>query len=176
MRDYYDNRWFREPLGPDAFVDVPTGFAKFDNHLTDEGDMPREWMERLFAIRRWTPMPRGGPAVADRGMKLPPEGPVGTTICFPRPHRPRDTTTAGRAGRGSKIPVFAVSRRVGYSKVRDFAGILASPGGQPAADPRWGSPLRDAPRLGASVRPASEPVAPASAVPAAGRLWPTTGR
>lgn len=60
MRDYYDNRWFREPLGPDAFVDVPTGFAKFDNHLTDEGDMPREWMERLFTIRRWTPMPRGG--------------------------------------------------------------------------------------------------------------------
>jgi pimeloyl-ACP methyl ester carboxylesterase len=60
MRDYYDNRWFREPLGPDDFVDVPTGFAKFDNHMADEGDMPREWMERLFDIRRWTPMPRGG--------------------------------------------------------------------------------------------------------------------
>ncbi|MDQ7909264.1 epoxide hydrolase [Phytohabitans sp. ZYX-F-186] len=60
MRDYFDNRWFREPLGPDDFVDVPTGFAKFDHHLADEGDIPREWLERLFAIRRWTPMPRGG--------------------------------------------------------------------------------------------------------------------
>jgi pimeloyl-ACP methyl ester carboxylesterase len=60
MRDYYDNRWFREPLGPDDRVAVPTGFAKFDNHLADEGDMPREWPERLFAIHRWTPMPRGG--------------------------------------------------------------------------------------------------------------------
>jgi hypothetical protein len=60
MRDYFDNRWFREPLGPDDFVDVPTGFAYFGHHLADEGDMPREWMERLFAIRRWTSMPRGG--------------------------------------------------------------------------------------------------------------------
>ncbi|MFC0527017.1 epoxide hydrolase family protein [Phytohabitans kaempferiae] len=60
MRDYYDNRWFREPLGIDDFVSVPTGFASFAHHLADEGDMPREWLERLFAIRRWTAMPRGG--------------------------------------------------------------------------------------------------------------------
>ena len=25
-----------------------------------EGDMPREWAERLYDVRRWTPMPRGG--------------------------------------------------------------------------------------------------------------------
>jgi len=70
MRDYYDNRWFREPLGPDDFVDVPTGFARFDNHRADEGDMPREWMERLFAVQRWTPMPRGGHFAAAEAPEL----------------------------------------------------------------------------------------------------------
>jgi len=70
MRDYYDNRWFREPLGPRDFVAVPTGFASFGHHLADEGDLPREWMERLFAISRWTPMPRGGHFAAAEAPEL----------------------------------------------------------------------------------------------------------
>ena len=39
---------------------VPTGFAKFNHHLADEGDIPREWLERIYNIQRWTPMDRGG--------------------------------------------------------------------------------------------------------------------
>jgi pimeloyl-ACP methyl ester carboxylesterase len=60
MRDYFDNRWFRTPFGPDDFVDVPTGFAVFANHFVPEGAPPREYVERLYDLRRWTPMPRGG--------------------------------------------------------------------------------------------------------------------
>ena len=62
MRDYFDNdnRRFRIALGPQEFVDVPTGIAVFANNFIDEGTPPREWAERLYNVRRWTPMPRGG--------------------------------------------------------------------------------------------------------------------
>ena len=62
MRDYFDNdnRRFRITLGPQEFVDVPTGIAVFANNFVDEGTPPREWAERLYNVRRWTPMPRGG--------------------------------------------------------------------------------------------------------------------
>lgn len=60
MRDYYDNRWTREPLRRDDFVGVPTGVAAFDNYFVDEGAAPREWAERLYNVVRWTRMPRGG--------------------------------------------------------------------------------------------------------------------
>jgi pimeloyl-ACP methyl ester carboxylesterase len=62
MRDYSDNdnRRFRITLGPQEFVNVPTGIAVFANNLVDEGTPPREWAERLYNVRRWTPMPRGG--------------------------------------------------------------------------------------------------------------------
>src|SRR5205823_9667890 len=62
MRDYFDNdnRRFRITLGPQEFVDVPTGIAGFANNFVDEGTPPREWAERLYNVRRWTPMPRGG--------------------------------------------------------------------------------------------------------------------
>jgi pimeloyl-ACP methyl ester carboxylesterase len=62
MRDYFDNdnRRFRITLGPHEFVDVPTGIAVFANNFVDEGTPPREWAERLYNVRRWTPMPRGG--------------------------------------------------------------------------------------------------------------------
>lgn len=59
MRDYYDNRWF-EPTRPDDFVGVPTGIAEFSHYFANEGAAPREWVERLYDVRRWTPMPRGG--------------------------------------------------------------------------------------------------------------------
>jgi len=62
MRDYFDNdnRRFRVTLGPQEFVKVPTGIAVFANTFVDEGTPPREWAERLYNVRRWTPMPRGG--------------------------------------------------------------------------------------------------------------------
>jgi pimeloyl-ACP methyl ester carboxylesterase len=60
MRDYFDNRWHRVPLAPGDFVRVPTGFANFCKQLVFEGEPPRELAERLYDVRRWTPMPAGG--------------------------------------------------------------------------------------------------------------------
>jgi pimeloyl-ACP methyl ester carboxylesterase len=61
IRDYYDDRWSPEAaIGPDDFVRVPTAITGFRHHFAPEGDMPREWAERLYDVRRWTPMPRGG--------------------------------------------------------------------------------------------------------------------
>ena len=60
MRDYVDNRWFLEPLGPDDIVTVPTGIALFANQHVDDGSPPREWVERLYNVVRWTPMSTGG--------------------------------------------------------------------------------------------------------------------
>ena len=62
MRDYFDNdnRRFRVTLGPQEFVNVPTGIAVFPSSFVDEGTPPREWAERLYNVRRWTPMPSGG--------------------------------------------------------------------------------------------------------------------
>ena len=54
-------------IGPDDFVRVPTAVSVFAHHFAHEGDVPREWAERLYAVRRFTPMPRGGhfPAVEE---------------------------------------------------------------------------------------------------------------
>ncbi len=62
MQDYFDNDnpRFRIRLGSKEFIDVPTGIAVFFNNFVDEGTPPREWPERLYNVRRWTPMPRGG--------------------------------------------------------------------------------------------------------------------
>jgi pimeloyl-ACP methyl ester carboxylesterase len=60
LRDYFDNRWFGVTLGPDDFVRVPTAIAVFANQFVHEGEPPREWAERLYDVRRWTPMPSGG--------------------------------------------------------------------------------------------------------------------
>jgi len=61
MRDYYDNRWSPDTtIGPDDFVRVPTAVSVFEHNFVPEGHMPREWAERLYDVRRWTPMPRGG--------------------------------------------------------------------------------------------------------------------
>jgi pimeloyl-ACP methyl ester carboxylesterase len=61
MRDYFDNRWSPDTaIGPDDFVRVPTAISVFEHNFVPEGDMPREWAERLYDLRRWTPMPRGG--------------------------------------------------------------------------------------------------------------------
>ena len=60
MRDYFDNRWFGVALGPADVVQVPTGIAVFAHQYADEGEPPREWAERLYNVRQWTVMPRGG--------------------------------------------------------------------------------------------------------------------
>ncbi|MGZ6126548.1 MAG: epoxide hydrolase family protein [Myxococcales bacterium] len=60
MRDYYDNRWCGAALGPDDRVKVPTGIAVFASEFVPEGEPPREWAERVYEVRRWTPMPAGG--------------------------------------------------------------------------------------------------------------------
>lgn len=60
MRDYYDNRWTPVGLGPDDHIAVPTGIAVFGNQFVEEGEPPREWVERLYNVCRWTSMPRGG--------------------------------------------------------------------------------------------------------------------
>ena len=60
IRDYLDNRQFSVAPGPADYVSVPTGVALFRNLLVAEGEPPREWAERLYNVRRWTAMPRGG--------------------------------------------------------------------------------------------------------------------
>ena len=60
VRDYFDNRWSGTSIGLGDFVDVPTAVAVFANSLVSEGGPPREWAERLYDVRRWTPMPGGG--------------------------------------------------------------------------------------------------------------------
>lgn len=60
MRDYFDNRWHGEDPGAGTRVPVPTGFANFDRNFVSEGSPPREWVERLYDVRRWTQMPAGG--------------------------------------------------------------------------------------------------------------------
>ncbi|MBI4912199.1 MAG: epoxide hydrolase [Acidobacteria bacterium] len=60
MRDYFDNRWHGAELRPGDRVQVPAGVANFDHTFVSEGRPPREWAERLYDVRRWTVMPRGG--------------------------------------------------------------------------------------------------------------------
>jgi pimeloyl-ACP methyl ester carboxylesterase len=60
MRDYFDNRWHGADIQPGDRVQVPVGFANFDNNYVSAGILPREWVERLYDVRRWTLMPSGG--------------------------------------------------------------------------------------------------------------------
>jgi pimeloyl-ACP methyl ester carboxylesterase len=60
MRDYVDNRWYGIDLASTDRVRVPTAIAGFVHQYASEGEPPREWAERLYAVERWTPMPRGG--------------------------------------------------------------------------------------------------------------------
>lgn len=60
IRDYFDNRWLGVRLGLDDVVQAPTAFAVFAHQCADEGEPPRELAERLYPIRQWTVMPRGG--------------------------------------------------------------------------------------------------------------------
>jgi pimeloyl-ACP methyl ester carboxylesterase len=70
LRDYRDNRGATYTLGPDDFVDVPTAFAVFSDHHIDEPVPPRAWVDRLYRVQRWTPMPRGGHFPAQEAPEL----------------------------------------------------------------------------------------------------------
>jgi len=59
-RLYYDHRRYQAPLGRRDHVDAPTAVALFHHSFVREGVPPREWAQRLFNLRRWTDMPRGG--------------------------------------------------------------------------------------------------------------------
>ena len=58
--DYVDNRWLAAELSLTDAVTVPTAVAVFAHQFIDDGAPSREWAERLYDIRRWTPMPSGG--------------------------------------------------------------------------------------------------------------------
>jgi pimeloyl-ACP methyl ester carboxylesterase len=60
IRDYFDNRWHGITLGPGDFVRSPTAIANFTSQYASEGEAPREWAERLYNVKRWTLMERGG--------------------------------------------------------------------------------------------------------------------
>ena len=60
MRLYWEKRRAGPAFGPRDYVTVPTGFAVFANEFVSEGRPVRDWAERMYAIRRWTEMPRGG--------------------------------------------------------------------------------------------------------------------
>jgi pimeloyl-ACP methyl ester carboxylesterase len=60
MRDYYDNRWSTDRLRPGERIGVPAGFAVFPHEHVPEGTPVRAYAERLYDVRRWTDMPRGG--------------------------------------------------------------------------------------------------------------------
>jgi pimeloyl-ACP methyl ester carboxylesterase len=60
IRDYYDNRWHRDEIGPTTRVTVPTATAVFANEFVPEGVPPPEWAARLYAVHRRTLFPRGG--------------------------------------------------------------------------------------------------------------------
>ena len=69
-RLYYEHRWRQPPLGPGDHVEVPTAVALFHRNVAGEGAPPRVWAERLFNVRRWTEMPRGGHFAATEQPRL----------------------------------------------------------------------------------------------------------
>lgn len=60
LRDYFDNRRWAPEIGPGDRIRTRTAIAVFPNQFVPEGDPPREWVERLYDVERWTPMPTGG--------------------------------------------------------------------------------------------------------------------
>src|SRR6266545_4396087 len=56
-RLYFERDRAPRVLGPDDRVQVPTAVAIFPGDIDQP---PREWGERVYDVRRWTVMPRGG--------------------------------------------------------------------------------------------------------------------
>ncbi|WP_114814347.1 epoxide hydrolase family protein [Paraburkholderia kururiensis] len=57
FRIYRENRLRPLAFGPHERVATPLGVALFPRELPTP---PRSWVERVFDVQRWTPMPRGG--------------------------------------------------------------------------------------------------------------------
>ena len=57
LRLYKENRLDPLVFAPDERVAAPVGVAVFPRELPMP---PRSWVERVFDVRQWTPMPRGG--------------------------------------------------------------------------------------------------------------------
>ncbi|GAB6851864.1 epoxide hydrolase family protein [Paraburkholderia kururiensis] len=57
FRIYRENRLRPLAFGPNERVATPLGVALFPRELPTP---PRSWVERVFDVQRWTPMPRGG--------------------------------------------------------------------------------------------------------------------
>lgn len=57
LRLYKENRFHPLAFEPGERVRPPLGVALFPRELPLP---PRSWLERVFDVRRWTPMPRGG--------------------------------------------------------------------------------------------------------------------
>lgn len=66
-RLYYEARHHPWRLKPGTRIEAPTGVAVFPGELVLP---PRHWAERVYNIRRWTPMPRGGHFAAMEEPKL----------------------------------------------------------------------------------------------------------
>ena len=56
-RMYKENQRYTWTMERDEKIDVPTGVAAFPAEISRP---PREWAERSYDLRRWTPMPSGG--------------------------------------------------------------------------------------------------------------------
>src|SRR6185312_14632175 len=57
LRLYKENRLCPLVFPPGERIKPPLGVAVFPRELPMP---PRSWMERVFDVQRWTPMPRGG--------------------------------------------------------------------------------------------------------------------
>lgn len=60
LRIYQEQRRMAKPISPQDRVRVPTAYARFDHLFVSEGHAPREWVERLYDVVRWTEQPHGG--------------------------------------------------------------------------------------------------------------------
>ncbi len=66
-RLYYESRHHPWRMEPGTKVEAATGFAAFPGELVRP---PRSWVERLYNLKRWTAMPRGGHFAAMEEPKL----------------------------------------------------------------------------------------------------------
>jgi pimeloyl-ACP methyl ester carboxylesterase len=59
-RLYHEYRRHGVALSSDQPIEVPAGFAMFENEFISLGSPPRELAERFFRVDRWTRLPNGG--------------------------------------------------------------------------------------------------------------------
>lgn len=60
MRLYFERRRDPEPFAAGERIPAPAGVTFFPNELVAESHPPREWIERLYDLRYFARMPRGG--------------------------------------------------------------------------------------------------------------------